>query len=126
MTLMYALLWLLAAHFVADFVLQSNWMAQNKSKSNYALGAHVGVYTVVMAVAGFLVIGRLDLMNFEMYVAWVALNGALHFATDFVTSRINAKLYATKRIHGFFVGIGADQLIHAWTLALTLDWLVYR
>ena len=40
------LLALLTTHFVADFVLQSDWMVQNKSKRWGALAAHVSVYTL--------------------------------------------------------------------------------
>lgn len=46
---------LLAAHWLADFVLQTHWMASNKSKSNTALMAHIAVYSVVMTSAVFLI-----------------------------------------------------------------------
>lgn len=35
---------ILAIHFVADFILQSDWMAQNKSKNIDALTFHVLTY----------------------------------------------------------------------------------
>jgi hypothetical protein len=42
---------LLAVHWVADFVLQTNWQARNKSKSNVALSRHVLVYTGCIGAA---------------------------------------------------------------------------
>lgn len=119
---LYLMLWLLTVHFVADFVLQSNWMAQGKSKSNKPLVAHVCVYTATLAV-GSVPMAALS-GHVGLYAIWVFGNGALHFATDFVTSRINSRLWEAKRVHGFFVGVGADQLIHTWTLGLTTVWLL--
>lgn len=101
-------------HFVADFVLQSNWMAVNKSKSFAALGSHVGVYTLVLLIAGMM------MFNHTVYLySFVLINGLLHFLTDFVTSRINAELYKNEDKHNFFVMVGADQLIHALCLVWT-------
>lgn len=102
------LLTLLSVHFVADFVLQTNWQAQNKSRNWNALTRHVAVYS-----ACFLPFG----------VRFAIVTFACHFLTDAVTSRINKRLWDAKRVHGFFVGVGADQLVHAWTLALTGWWL---
>lgn len=98
----------LVVHFVADFILQSNWMAQNKSKRWDALALHCLVYAVCWLWLG---------------VTFAAVTGVLHFLTDAVTSRINSRLWAEKRVHGFFVGIGADQVVHYATLAATGYWL---
>jgi hypothetical protein len=123
----YGLLWLLTVHFIADFILQSDWMAQNKSKSNKALGLHVAAYTAALLVGtaplAFILQGPVPI-PFLMAALWVSLNGAAHFATDYITSRINSRLWAAKNVHWFFVGVGFDQLIHAWTLGLTMVWLL--
>lgn len=39
------LFWMIACHFIGDYVLQSDWMAQNKRRSFYAALAHVHAYT---------------------------------------------------------------------------------
>ena len=72
------LLLLLTVHFVADFVLQSDWMAQNKSKRVDALFLHAAVYS-----GCFLFYGP----------AFVALTFLLHFTQDAITSRLNSWLY---------------------------------
>lgn len=128
----------LAAHFVGDFLLQSDWMATNKSKRWDALALHVALYSICFAWWG---------------VPFVALTFASHVVTDAVTSRITSRLWFFRmesgvweqaefaypkhdrtilnpwmpiegsRRHWFFVVIGFDQLIHAVTLAVTWHWL---
>lgn len=122
---------LLVAHWVADFVCQSHWQASNKSKSNAALGQHILTYTFILGMASILIFpGRWEVVSFT------AINGVLHFATDYCTSRWSA-VHFGKAIramnvvgedagppwHDFFVIIGFDQLIHHLTLAATL-WLL--
>jgi hypothetical protein len=132
---------LLAVHWVADFCLQTHWQASNKSKNWTALARHVGVYTTVLFFAVPFIFSS------QSYGAWflyVAVNGALHFVTDAVTSRCSSRLFlgqletitskgangwpdrertALKTDfdpHNFFVMIGLDQLIHQTTLAATM------
>lgn len=101
---------LLVTHFVGDFLLQSDWMALNKSKRWDALFVHVSVYTTC-----FLWVPHLD--------AFFFLTFASHFLTDAITSRLTARLWQANERHWFFVTIGFDQLIHATTLALTWQYL---
>ncbi len=97
-------------HWLGDFVLQSDWMARNKSKNWAALTAHVGVYTAT------LMIGTLS-------IGYALLNGVLHFGVDAITSRINSRLWADKEVHYFFVGVGADQFVH-YACLLGTYWLL--
>lgn len=147
---------ILCAHFVGDFILQSDWMAANKSKQWGALSAHVVVYTLaLMAVVtsvGTWLLGR-GADPAGPYLAFAAVNGIAHFATDALTSRITSRLWFFQREagiwdrasytrpqdgkqlvnpwtpiegkrHWFFVAIGADQLIHLVTLLATAEWLL--
>lgn len=111
---------LLFIHWVADFILQTHWQAQNKSKNNEALARHVGVYTLTLATASWFVFGT----SYDKWAAFWALNGLLHFCTDYFTSKWTSKLYAKQDWHNFFVIVGLDQLIHQFTLALTMIWLI--
>lgn len=99
---------LLAVHFIADFPLQTDWMALNKSKRWDALALHVTVYS-----ACFLLFG----------VTFAAMTFASHFITDALTSRATSALWQRNQRHWFFVMIGFDQLIHASTLALAWNYL---
>jgi hypothetical protein len=96
---------LLTLHFIADFVLQSDWMAINKSKNWGALALHCFVYSLTFAA---------------FYgITFASITFLLHFVQDAITSRINSKLWQANRRHWFFVGIGADQLLHYALLAYT-------
>lgn len=112
-----ALLALLCVHWVADFVLQTHWQAQNKSKDVEALARHVGTYGAVLAIATPFIFGT---ANFFGVLIFVWINIALHFITDYFTSRWSSRLYAKQDWHNFFVVIGFDQLIHQLTLGGTM------
>lgn len=100
---------LLAIHFVADFVLQTDWQAKNKSSRCDALLSHTFLYGLCFA---------------PFFGAPFALvNFLLHTGIDFVTSRITKRLYEKGRVHDFFVVIGLDQLLHYACLLITYVWL---
>ena len=124
MSALWAYLALLGAHWIADFVLQTHWQASNKSKNNVALSRHVLVYTGCLAAASYPLLAWPD--HGPQWLVFVAVNGALHFATDYVTSRASSRLYAKQDWHNFFVVIGFDQLIHQSTLAATMWFAFYR
>lgn len=135
---MMALLFLLTVHFVADFICQSDWMAQHKSKSLRALLAHVTVYTsVFLGVVGYAALVwsmqsgiSISVLTVDVWT-FAAVTFVTHLATDAVTSRITSRLWFvrsdgtidTSKRHRFFVVIGFDQLIHAWTLGLSWLWV---
>ena len=126
------ILQILFAHWISDFVLQSSWMATNKSKNWLALGSHVVVYTAsmgfLMLLSGIIVAaafsniigGAIMIITPLAFVKWIALNGVLHFVTDAVTSRITAQLWKKNDMHNFFVVVGFDQFIHYSCLIITL------
>jgi hypothetical protein len=144
------LLVLLTAHFVADFLLQSDWMAINKSKSWWALTVHVFVYTAVVSFIAACNMSGPSLAQVLVYAQWFTIvTFVTHFVTDAITSRITSALWFINLYprpdfgpdnygaypylgrlcgnrHWFFVVIGFDQLIHAWTLALTWMWIYGR
>lgn len=126
------ILQILFVHWISDFVLQSSWMATNKSKNWLALGSHVLVYTASMGVlillSGVIVAaafsniigGAIMIITPLAFVKWIVLNGVLHFITDAVTSRITARLWKKNDMHNFFVVVGFDQFIHYSCLIITL------
>jgi len=95
---------LLFIHFAADFVFQSDKMAQNKSHSLYYLALHSLTYGVFFIYFG---------------LKFVAVTTLLHFCIDFVTSKINKKLWEKGQVHYFFVSVGFDQMLHMMCLVYT-------
>lgn len=115
------LICLLAVHWLGDFVLQSHWMSVNKSKRLDALAIHVATYTTTLLIGSGLLFG---VDNIGPLALFVGVNGSLHFATDFVTSKITSRLWDQQREHLFFVMLGFDQLMHQVTLVATV-WLIF-
>ena len=133
---------LVIAHFVGDFICQSDWMALNKSTRWDALAMHVGAYTLVLGLA--VAFSQCDFERGSGVDWFVCVNAAAHFVQDAITSRINARLWFFQPTncggrgpapephfvarggnrHWFFVGIGADQLLHYITLFVTASWWV--
>ncbi len=100
----------LFAHWIADFVLQTRWMAENKSHSFKALGFHVVVYGLVMWVMLFNLVSP----------QWILINVALHFAIDSITSKLNTYFWQNGQKNAFFITVGFDQFLHSFFLIATL------
>lgn len=111
------IIYILFLHWIGDFVCQSDWMAQNKSKNWSALFEHVVVYSCIV-VFGQAVWNSYSSVWIPIWYGIV--NGVLHIITDAITSRINSILWQRKQMHWFFVSVGLDQLIHTTTLIMTL------
>ncbi len=103
-----AILFLVGVHWLADFVFQNDDMALKKSRSIKWLAFHVLVYSSFYAILGW---------------QFVLITYACHFVTDFVSSRLTARLVHLPSKHWFFVVIGADQALHMAQLFLTYNWL---
>jgi hypothetical protein len=95
----------LAAHWIADFICQTDKMAINKSTSWKWLSSHVGTYTLLMLPFG---------------PVFAIANGLTHLFVDAVTSRATSYLWKKGDRHNFFVVIGLDQLIHTAILISTM------
>lgn len=121
----FLLISLMFGHWFADFVCQTRWMAENKSKSFKALSAHVLVYSLVitfyMWYREFFVIGIQRLTGTGTLTEHVpAINFlwfflatfATHWITDAITSRITSFFHKKGNTKAFFTTIGFDQYLH--------------
>lgn len=105
-------------HWIADFIMQTDWMAKNKSKDITALTAHVLVYTLFFGVMSIIML--CFFVPPSLVFLFILVNGILHFVTDYFTSRITAKLWAEQKTHEFFVVVGFDQFLHHLAIWATL------
>lgn len=101
---LYIIILLVILHYIGDFLLQTDNMAINKSSSNKWLFYHVVTYSIPFV-----------LIN----PVYAALNGLLHWFTDYYTSRIAKHYYTNNNRSMFFKVIGLDQTIHIVTLVST-------
>lgn len=106
----YLIIYLLFVHWVADFVCQSDYMAKEKSKNNLILFYHCLVYGFAFSI-------------YTLNPLYGLILGLIHFPVDYITSRLNSKLYAKGDIHNFFVSVGFDQFIHFATIILVWNYL---
>jgi predicted membrane-bound dolichyl-phosphate-mannose-protein mannosyltransferase len=108
-------LFILFIHWVADFICQTDWQAQNKSKDNNALLTHTGIYSAIWFLP------MLYLLPGNVYgaLSFVGVTMMCHTVQDYITSRINSKLWTDKEVHWFFVSIGFDQFLHFVQLLVT-------
>lgn len=113
-TLLLMLAGIFVAHYVGDFVLQSRWMGENKSKKWAPLLVHIGVYTLVLAIFSMLILGPV------VGIIYAVVNGLLHMVTDYISSRLSSAAYKEGNLGRFWMIIGADQMVHQLCLVLTL------
>ena len=112
-------------HWFGDFVCQTRWMADNKSKNLLALTAHVSVYSLVLFTGLLFVHGNNTFLGIEDKVhgsalfQFVGINFVLHWLTDITTSQFTKYFWAKKNIHKFFATIGFDQFVHQVCLLAT-------
>lgn len=111
------LIGVLFVHWLADFVMQSDWMAKNKSTSNKALAAHGLSYWYVFTAMLYPTFGNKALL-------YSTVNAMIHMGVDYFTSRLNKKLWGAGKVHEFFVSVGFDQFLHYVTLILTMGLLI--
>lgn len=109
------LLLIFLLHLVGDFVIQTRWMARNKSSDYAVLLVHAVVYGLV-------------LLPFGIFYAWI--NAVLHGCTDGITSRATKFFWARFKESGkpidewkTFLIMGLDQFVHAACLILTYSWM---
>ncbi len=103
---------LLVAHYVADFLAQTRWMATNKSSNFLALLTHVSVYTLVMLVYVGIILYINTSLSLEIILYFVLFNGFAHLVVDYFSSKLTSYYWKIERYDNFWYIIGFDQLLH--------------
>lgn len=110
---------LIVKHYVADFVLQTAWMARGKEQRQgwlLPLSAHVGCHVAATLLIALVVAPRLW---------WLALvDGAIHFAVDRAKTLVGRMGAWTPTDVRFWWLLGFDQMLHGLTdMGLTAAFL---
>lgn len=108
-----ALIYIMFCHYVADFILQPRWVAENKSKDLWVLLSHIGMYSAT------LFIGCIFMVHWKAALLYVAVNGMLHFVTDLWSSKQTTAAYQRQDMRMFWNIIGLDQFLHIAALIYT-------
>ena len=111
---------IIAIHYIADFCLQTEYQATNKSKSWEALLDHTFIYSCCWALPSLYWFAEI---NVYYPTIFFLVTFIVHTVTDYYTSRLNKKLAVkalqTNNWHNFFVSVGFDQVLHYIQLFLT-------
>ena len=107
---MFYLLMIFTMHFLADFAIQTEWMALGKSKEWSPLLAHIGTYTAILLLFSSLFLPPL------VAVLWTVSNGLCHLVVDYFSSRAMRRARESGQERKFFMILGLDQMLHFWCL----------
>ncbi len=101
-------------HWISDFVLQSDYVAKNKSENNTILIIHSLWYAmpIVIVYVLYLTLYNISQSPFNFLLVFLALSLS-HALIDYNTSRWSKKAWNEQNRHKFFVIIGFDQFLHA-------------
>lgn len=110
---LYEIFIILVVHYFADFIMQTNYQAKNKSKNIEALISHTGDYTAVWYLVGVVYMAfNMDTYNVGSMSLFLLFTFVIHTLTDYITSRITSYYHKRGNTRKFFWVIGADQILH--------------
>ncbi|MFZ3130840.1 MAG: DUF3307 domain-containing protein [Desulfosporosinus sp.] len=107
---------LLVAHLIGDFPLQTSWMADKKANNWLPLLAHSALYTAIIGLISLIGFGGLALWQLAtIFLAHVTLD-----RRTFVAWWVN-QIMRTNLSENRWLGIMIDQVFHVTILALILQ-----
>ena len=107
---------LFAKHWIADFVLQFEYMIKEKGQYGVRGGIeHAILHGILTAI--ILLVFLNDLLPAAIFGA---LDGIIHYHIDYVKARWGSRDIHTQK---FWIQIGADQFAHA-TFYIWLSWIL--
>ena len=122
------ILLLLIVHYIADFFVQTQYQAENKSKSTTQLSIHVFTYTLFFVPCIIYTLFKNHLNNdpMEPIIFFVGLSSIYitHWITDYFTSKVSAQYFKENNIRAGFQVVGFDQLIHYLSLGFIFNYLM--
>lgn len=117
----FVLLLLLAVkHLIADFVLQSQYILEFRRFYGHPAGLlHTGIHLVGTLIA-LVIVGTPPMLIGQMLVV----EGLVHYHVDWAKDNFVIKMGITQSDRGFWIALGADQMLHQLTyIGLAAWWL---
>ena len=111
--------WIVIIHYIADFLLQTNWQAQNKSKDIIPLLDHTFFYSITIVVLSFPYVYEVKSVIYLFVITFLC-----HTITDYFTSRWSTKYFSKGKTREGFRVVGFDQLLHYLQLFLTFFFIL--
>ena len=112
-----ALVLLFIKHFIVDFPLQV-WSYQYENKGTYGHPGgllHSGLHALGTFLVFFLIFG-ISVPSISISLCLGAIDGIIHYHTDWAKVKINKKKgWGPTTHHQFWILLGVDQLIHSLT-----------
>lgn len=99
---------LIVKHFIADFVLQSEWQVRNKARYGHPAGLLHAGFHAVLTLPCLLAVGVAPVPA----LAAVAVEFVLHYHQDWLKEQITRRGGAGPERQIFWIVLGADQLLH--------------
>lgn len=114
--------WLLVSHLAGDWLLQTEWQAQNKATSWRAMLTHIVIYHAVMLVALIALVGA-DEPRIYVVIVFLAITH-LFMDRQWPVARLMSFLrLSVERTPERWFSIAIDQVLHIILLAVCVVYL---
>lgn len=108
---------LIVKHFICDFPLQRAYQYRNKGKYGHPGGLlHAGIH----GAATFAVLTGFSI---SAAAALALVEALIHYHIDWAKSQLTRRCNLNPEDDGFWIAIGADQLLHYLTYAGIIAWI---
>lgn len=102
---------LLVKHFIADFVLQSKFILDNRHTYGHPGGLlHAGIHAI-----GTLLVLWLFSVDVTLALILAAAEGVIHYHIDWIKDRFGRRHALASSDKAFWISLGFDQLLHHLT-----------
>lgn len=115
--------YMLLVHYIADFWLQTDRQAQQKSTSTLYLTKHVATYSLICFIALMAIRTNIN-WDILKVLSFTCITFGTHLWIDFFTSKASKYYFSKKEYHYGFMVIGFDQILHYTQLFLTYKFIV--
>lgn len=104
----------LFSHWISDWVCQTRWMGEYKSREILPLITHTGLYTLLWIIPTNIVMNGPKAIILFLIITFIT-----HTIIDYITSREEVKALKEKKMYKCLTILGFDQFLHMVQLFAT-------